>query len=1020
MKLRCICFLSAFALASVPSYSQTITTVAGNATCCKSPDGVAATTVWLTGLTGLTIDAQGNLYINLGETIRKVNTSGIISTVAGNGTPAYTGDGGPATSASLFPNGPMGGLAVDAAGNLYISDGENHVVRKVDTSGIIRTIAGNGTAGYSGDGGPATSAMIDIPTGLALDSAGNLYINDWSNNHVRKVTPAGIITTFAGNGNVVYDGDGVQAAKAAVHSPGGIAIDSAGNVYITELSDGRIRKVDPSGVISTFAGQTKKSTGFSGDGGPATAAQLNGPLGITVDRSGNVYFADNQNSRIRKIDAAGIITTYAGINGNASTPIGDGGPATSAFLGVTKAVAVDAAGNLFLTSSAGAERIRKVGAAAGLSASPSTLAFSFTIGGAAPGSQTVSVTSSGAAASYTASASTTSGGPWLSVSPTSGATPGSLTVSVNPAGVPGGVYQGAVTVSASGLSPLTFSVTLTVTGAGAPSFTAGGVFNALGYQNKLAPGTVFVVFGSSMGPSALAAASGPNYPDTVGGTSVTLTPASGGSAVNAKMVYASAGQVAALLPSSIAPGTYSMRVVYNGLTSAPQSVTVVARSFGIATANSAGSGTAQATIGNVNGGVSLTRFTTGSVAFGGLNWTLTPAHPGDTLVLWGTGGGADSANDTGGTSGDQTAAGNFQVIVSGRSITPLYAGASSGYAGLWQINFTLPADIAPDCFASAQVSAGGELSNTVSIPIAPNGQTFCADSQLTQDALAALDAGRSVAFGGVAVSKISNTNTIIATPGATPTVTTTNIESIGAAFVLYNGAEYAAAFSGAKIDACYVNDRTAPATAASPATPDGFLDAGATLPASGPGLSATAAIPVISANPGPAYALALTSGTLQSGGTYTVKGNGGKGVGPFTASVTFPTNFTSNLASIGTIDRTKPLNVTWTGSGFDQVNIAGSVYGVIGKDASNTNILRTVSFTCTVPAAPGSYSVPTAVVSRLLPASYDAASLAAGFATLSVETSTSKPFTASLVGGGSFAVTGMSAVQGSSKNLAVQ
>jgi len=185
-------------------------------------------------------------------------------------------------------------------------------------------------------------------------------------------------------------------------------------------------------------------------------------------------------------------------------------------------------------------------------------------------------------------------------------------------------------------------------------------------------------------------------------------------------------------------------------------------------------------------------------------------------------------------------------------------------------------------------------------------------------------------------------------------------------------------------------------------------------------LSATAAIPVISANPGPAYALALTSGTLQSGGTYTVKGNGGKGVGPFTASVTFPTNFTSNLASIGTIDRTKPLNVTWTGSGFDQVNIAGSVYGVIGKDASNTNILRTVSFTCTVPAAPGSYSVPTAVVSRLLPASYDAASLAAGFATLSVETSTSKPFTASLVGGGSFAVTGMSAVQGSSKNLAVQ
>jgi uncharacterized protein (TIGR03437 family) len=1007
MKLRWIYFLSAFALASVPSYSQTITTVAGSATCCKSPDGVAATSVWLTGLTGMTIDGQGNLYINLGETIRKVNSAGVITTVAGNGTPAYTGDGGPATSASLFPNGALGGLAVDAAGNLYISDSENHVVRKVDTAGIIRTVVGNGTSGYSGDGGPATSAQIDIPTGLALDSAGNLYINDWSNNHVRKVTPAGIITTFAGNGNVVYEGDGVQATKTAVHSPGGIAIDGAGNVYISELSDGRIRKVDPSGVISTFAGQTKKAVGFSGDGGPATAANLSGPLGMTVDRSGNLYFADSGNSRIRKIDAAGIITTYAGINGNASTPIGDGGPATSAFLGVTKDLAVDPAGNLLLTSSAGGvERIRKIGAAAGLSANPGTLAFSFTIGGAAPGSQTVSVTSSGAAASYTASASTTTGGPWLSVSPTSGATPGNLTVSVNPAGVPGGAYQGAVTVSASGFSPLTFSVTLTVTGAGAPSFTAAGVINALGYQTRLAPGTVFVVFGSAMGPSTLAAASGPNYPDTVGGTSITLTPASGGSAVNAKMVYAAAGQVAGLLPSSVAPGTYSMRIVYNGLTSAPQTVTVVARSFGIATANKSGSGTAQATIGNVNGGVSLTRFTTGSVAFDGLNWTLTPAHPGDTLVLWGTGGGADPANDTGGTSGDQTAAGNFQVIVSGRSVTPLYAGASSGYAGLWQINFTLPADIAPDCFASVQVSAGGELSNTVSIPIAPNGQSYCSDPQLTQDALAALDAGGTVTLGGLAVSKTVSS-------GVTQ-------ESLTGAFFAYNAAEYAAMFSGLKIGACVLNDRTAAATAKNPAAPDSYLDAGANLPASGPGLNAGAALGIASANPGPIYSMLPPAGTIQSGATYTIKGNGGKNVGAFTASVAFPNSFTTNLDSIATIDRTKPLIITWTGSGFDQVTIIGSSYGVVGKDASNVNIVHTVSFTCQVPAAPGSYTLPTALLSHLLPAGIDAASAANGTGILAVETSTSKPFTASLAGGGSLTFAAMSAVQAFSRNLAIQ
>ena len=160
------------------------------------------------------------------------------------------------------------------------------------------------------------------------------------------------------------------------------------------------------------------------------------------------------------------------------------------------------------------------------------------------------------------------------------------------------------------------------------------------------------------------------------------------------MAYSLAAQVAGLLPSSIAPGTYAVQVTYNTKTSASQTVTVAARSFGIATSNSQGTGAAQATISNVNSGISLVRLTSGSLAFEGYSWTLTPAHPGDTLVLWGTGGGADAANDTGGTSGDQTAAGNFVVNVDGTPITPLYAGASSGYPGLWQINFTLPASIA--------------------------------------------------------------------------------------------------------------------------------------------------------------------------------------------------------------------------------------------------------------------------------------------------------------------------------------
>ena len=410
-----------------------------------------------------------------------------------------------------------------------------------------------------------------------------------------------------------------------------------------------------------------------------------------------------------------------------------------------------------------------------------------------------------------------------------------------------------------------------------------------------------------MGPATLAAGAAP-YATSLGGTSITFTPAAGGAAINAKLVYSAAGQVAGLLPSSIAPGTYAMRVVYNTLASAPQNVTVVARSFGIATSNSAGTGTAQATLGNVNGGLSLTRFTTGSVAFSGFNWTLTPAHPGDTLVLWGTGGGADLANDTGGTSGDQTSAGNFVVTVSGRQITPLYAGASSGYPGLWQINFTLPSDIAPDCFASLQISAGGELSNTVSIPIAANGQDFCADPQLSKDALSALDSGGTIAFGGFAIAKSTSITS----------TTTVSQETFSGIFPLFTAAEYAALFGGIKIGPCTVNDRTASATAKNPAAPDGYLDAGSPLPAGGPGLAAGAGLGVISA--GPIYGLALTNGTVAAGGKYTLSGPGGKGVGPFSASVTFPSSFTvPTLDSLTTIDRGKPLTVNWTGSGFEQV-----------------------------------------------------------------------------------------------------
>ncbi len=994
----------------------TITTVAGSPTCCNSADGGSATSTWLPTAEGMALDRQGDIYIWDAQSakIKKVSTNGIITTVAGNGTAGYSGDGGPATSARIFAIGAHPGLAVDNSGNLYISDSENNVIRKVDTGGIITTVAGNGTSGFSGDGGKATQAQLFQPAGIVVDASGNLYIADNDNNRVRKVSSAGIITTVAGNGHVVYEGDGVQAATTAVHGPVGLAVDNAGNLYISEGADSRIRKVDANGIITTVAGQTKKTRGFSGDGGPATAATLASPIGLAVDGSGNLFIADSNNNRVRKVNAAGIITTVAGMDGNASTPLGDGGPATSAFLGTDTDVALDAAGNLYISGNVSdGGRVRKVTFGVSLSANPSSLSFSYTLGGAVPAQQSVTITSSGAAADFTASASTTSGGNWLSVSPANGTSTATLQVSVNPAGLASGVYAGAITVTSttSGISPLTFAVTLTVTGANAPTFSAGAVLNASGYQSTLAPDTVFVIFGKGLGPSSLVAGSAPNYPEALAGTSVTFTPASGGAAVTAKMVYTTDGQIAGLLPSSIAPGTYAVRVTYNTLTSAPQNVTVVAHSFGIATANSAGTGTAQATIGNVNNGVSLTRFTPGNVSFGGLSWALTPAHPGDTLVLWGTGGGADAANDTGGTSGDQTAAGQFSVLVNGRAITPLYAGASSGYPGLWQINFQLPGDIATGCFTSLQVNAGGTVSNSVTIPIAAAGAGACSDPQLSQADLATLDTGGTIAFGGVGIVKTTATSS----PASGGSVTTTTIERASGDIGVFTADAYGALFSGIKVDACAVTDNTRSATAKSPGTPSSYLDAGPALPLSGPGLPSGTALTVAVA--GPIYGKTLTNGTL-AGGTYTLTGNGGKDVGPFSASAVFPASFSvGGWDSLNTIDRTQPLTISWSGGG-DMVTIIGTTNSVVGKDAANSNLIHTVEFTCTVPASRGSYTIPTEVLQPLLPEAINQP--ANGSAFLTVASGAATPLKFTLLNGAKLAFANFTTSLGFSKNMNVK
>ncbi|MBN8693511.1 MAG: T9SS type A sorting domain-containing protein [Bacteroidetes bacterium] len=288
-------------------------------------------------------DAAGNVYISdqNNNKVRKVNTSGIITTFAGTGNATYGGDGASANFAHIKA---PGGVAFDASGNVYIADTWNHRVRKVDLSGIITTFAGDGTFGFSGDGGPATNAKLNFPQDIATDASGNIYIADAGNTRVRKVDPSGIITTFAGTGVSGWQGDGGPATSADLEKLSSLAVDGAGNLFI--VTGPRVRKVNTSGIISTYAGTG--SSGFTGDGGPATSAKI-AAEGIAFDASGNLYIADGYNHRVRVVSTSGIISTFAG-NGVASGG-GDGGLATIAQLNHPQSVAVNASGNVIISDS---------------------------------------------------------------------------------------------------------------------------------------------------------------------------------------------------------------------------------------------------------------------------------------------------------------------------------------------------------------------------------------------------------------------------------------------------------------------------------------------------------------------------------------------------------------------------------------------------------------------------------------------------------------------------------------------
>ena len=375
------------------------------------------------------VDAQNNLYITdiYGHRVLKVR-GGVVTVIAGTGTAGYGGDGGPGTSAQL--NVPTG-IAVDSAGNVYVADQNNHRIRRVSAAGTISTYAGTGTAGFSGDGGAATSAQLGAPRGVAVDGSGNVYIADYNNHRVRRVSATGTISTFAGTGTPGRNIDTGTSTLVQLHDPTDVAVDRDGNVYIMDQNNNRVRRVSPAGELTTihhytfspndrlqavavdrdgnlyiadrtasvqndsvirrvgsgggvsvFAG-TLTMPGFSGDGGPATSAWLDSPYGVTVDSAGNVYIADTNNYRVRKVDGSGIISTFVGTTsgllagtvietfagGAAGTTTvagfgGDGGPAASAELNNPLGVALDASGNLYIADTNN-HRVRKVDAGTG-------------------------------------------------------------------------------------------------------------------------------------------------------------------------------------------------------------------------------------------------------------------------------------------------------------------------------------------------------------------------------------------------------------------------------------------------------------------------------------------------------------------------------------------------------------------------------------------------------------------------------------------------------------------------------